>query len=79
VIATAAGAGKNFGAADGWRRSFKVFVRHDTDLLQIRNDLERFLLQSDDRVIYLQSDLCRADLRVEIDAVLTKDAAHTPA
>ena len=72
VIARTAGAGSNFGATDGWRRSFKVFIRHGADLPQVRNDLEAHLLRCDDQVIYLHADLCRGDLRVEIEAVLMK-------
>lgn len=72
IIATTAGAGADFGAAEGWQRTFKVYLRHDTDLLQVKNDLERHFLRADDTVTYLQADLCRADLLVEIEAVLTK-------
>jgi chorismate lyase / 3-hydroxybenzoate synthase len=72
TIAATAGAGRNFGAADGWSRSFKVFIRHSADLPLVRRDLEAHLLGSDDQVIYLQANLCRGDLRVEIEAVLKK-------
>ena len=72
IIARTAGAGEDFGAADGWRRMLKVYVRHDTDLLQVRNDLERHVLRADDDVTYLQADLCRGELKVEIEAVLVR-------
>jgi len=72
VIAATAGAGADFGAADGWQRTLKVYVRRDTDLLQVRNDLERHLLRPGDEATYLQADLCRAELLVEIEAVLSR-------
>lgn len=71
-IAETAGSGPEFGARAGWRRTFKVYLRHATDLATTRADLERHLLRSDDQVTYLAADLCRSDLRVEIEAVLTK-------
>jgi chorismate lyase / 3-hydroxybenzoate synthase len=72
IIAARAGAGEAFGALAGWQRSLKVYVRRDTDLLHVRNDLERHLLRIEDSVTYLQADLCRSDLLVEIEAVLTE-------
>jgi enamine deaminase RidA (YjgF/YER057c/UK114 family) len=72
AIAQAAGAGADFGARDGWQRALKVYVRHASDFPHVRRDLETHLLQREDRVTYLQADLCRAELLVEIEAVLTK-------
>lgn len=72
LIAATAGAGTAFGATDGWRRSFKVYVRHAADFRAVQADLRRHLLQANDTVTYLEADLCRADLLVEIEAVLTK-------
>jgi hypothetical protein len=78
VIAATCGAGENFGAVGGWRRHFKVFIRHATDLHQVRHELEQHLFRFDDSVTYLQAELCRSDLRVEVEAVLTKDGDRMP-
>jgi enamine deaminase RidA (YjgF/YER057c/UK114 family) len=70
LIGANAGAGKSLGAGQGWTRSFKVYVRHATDLPRITTCLARDLLQPGDTVQYIQADICRADLLVEIEAVL---------
>ena len=78
AIAITAGAGESFGAVDGCRRHFKVFIRHEANFRAVRNDLERHLLRPEDSVIYLQTSLCRGDLQVEIEAVLTKGGNSLP-
>lgn len=70
LIAQAAGAGKHFGAGAGWQRTFKVYVRHAADFAAVEADLQRHFLRDGDSVTYLQADLCRSDLLVEIEAVL---------
>lgn len=72
IIAATAGAGADFGGADGWQRSLKIYLRHAADLAAVREQLNRHLLRPDDAVTYLHADLCRADLLVEIEAILTK-------
>jgi chorismate lyase / 3-hydroxybenzoate synthase len=78
VIASTAGAGADFGADDGWRRSLKVYVRHASDFPSVRADLERHLLRPGDSATYLQAEICRADLLVEVEAVLVR-TSHEPA
>ncbi|GBL46487.1 Bona fide RidA/YjgF/TdcF/RutC subgroup [Sulfuriferula multivorans] len=46
---------------------YKVYVRHAADLAQIRNELER-IVGTAPHAIYLQADVCRQDLLVEIEA-----------
>ncbi len=46
---------------------YKVYVRHPTDLAQIRTELER-IVGSAPQTIYLQADICRQDLLLEIEA-----------
>jgi enamine deaminase RidA (YjgF/YER057c/UK114 family) len=70
-IADTAGAGPHLGRETARYRAFNVYVRRDTDLLHVKNYLERHVLQPRDEVTYLQADLCRAELLVEIEAVLT--------
>jgi len=71
IIAQAAGAGLQLGAAQDWQRSFHAYIRHPNDLAAVRAFLQREMLGGDDTITYLQADLCRAELLVEIEAVLT--------
>jgi len=71
LISSTGGAGSDLGASQGWQRRFHVYVRHPADWPQVHAHLERGLLQPGDEVTGLQADLCRADLLVEIEAVLT--------
>lgn len=72
LVGAQAGAGDSLGAGQGWTRSFKIYLRHAPDLTRITARLERDLLQPGDTTQYLQADICRADLLVEIEAVLSK-------
>jgi hypothetical protein len=69
LIGISAGAGNDVGAG-AWQRSFKVYVRRAADFAAVQAFLQRELLQPDDAVQYLQADICRSDLLVEIEAVL---------
>jgi enamine deaminase RidA (YjgF/YER057c/UK114 family) len=63
--------------------AFKVYVRHPPDLPVIQRELSA-ALDPQTRVIYLQADICREDLLVEIEAAglssncLGAEAAHEP-
>lgn len=46
---------------------YKVYVRHAADLVQIRTELER-IMGTKPNAIYLQADVCRQDLLLEIEA-----------
>ena len=70
LISLATGLGENLGAGRVAQRHFKVYLRRAADLAAIRNRLERLLLQPTDHVIYLQADICRAALNVEIEVSL---------
>lgn len=76
AIAAASGAGPDFGVSAGWRRTLKVYLRRPGDFPAVRRDLEAHLVRKEDRLTYLHAHLCRSDLLVEIEAVLTQ---HRPA
>jgi enamine deaminase RidA (YjgF/YER057c/UK114 family) len=52
------------------RRHFKVYLRHAADLALARARLEADLFQPGDKVVWLQANLCRAELRIEIEQTL---------
>lgn len=70
LIGRAAGLAKGLGSGSSARRHFKVYLRHPGDLTATRAVLERSLLQPGDHVVYLQADICRAALNVEIEATI---------
>ena len=69
-ISNACGLGPNLDRRGRAERHFKVYVRNAADQLAIATRLERELLGSSDRVSYLQADICRENLLVEIEATL---------
>lgn len=70
LISRQAGLGNNLGAGRVARRHFKIYLRHAGDLAATRSRLEPALVQPSDVVTYLQSDICRAALNIEIEATL---------
>jgi hypothetical protein len=48
--------------------AYKVYVRHSADLPLIQSQLHS-ALGSQTQVVYLQADICRQDLLVEIEAI----------
>lgn len=50
---------------------YKVYVRHPADLTQIRDELER-IVGIAPNVVYLQADVCRRDLLLEIEATAAR-------
>lgn len=52
------------------QRWFKVYVRHAADHAAVAARLEAELLDPADRVSYVQADICRRELNVEIEASL---------
>lgn len=51
-------------------RHFKVYLRRASDCPAVAARLEEKILRSTDRVSYVQADICRASLLVEIEASL---------
>ena len=70
LISLAAGLTEDLGASRNLPRHFKVYLRHVADLSEVQSRLGQSLLKPSDHVIYLQADICRAELIVEIEATL---------
>ena len=70
LISRVAGLGSDLGAGGGWTRHFKVYLRHAADYAVVSARLRATLLQPGDGTIWLQADICRAALDVEIEATL---------
>jgi enamine deaminase RidA (YjgF/YER057c/UK114 family) len=70
VISQACGLGDDLGAARGGQRHFKVYLRHRTDLAEVKQALDRSFFGAGDKISYLRSDICRAELNLEIEATL---------
>lgn len=70
LMSQAAGLGDDLDANGLIARHFKVYLRHAADFAATRTHLERTLLQPSDAVIYLQADICRAALNVEVEATI---------
>lgn len=70
LISTTAGLGQNLAADRLVRRFFKVYLRNASDFTRARKRLEAELLKPGDTVIYLQADICRVALRIEIEVTV---------
>jgi hypothetical protein len=70
LISTTAGLGEQLAAGTATQRFFKIYLRHSKDYEAARARLERRLFQPHDSVIYLQTDICREALDLEIEATL---------
>lgn len=69
-IAAASGLGPWRAGSPGVMRHFKVYVRHAADQPMVAAMLQERLLTRADRVSYVQADICRSSLRVEIEATI---------
>jgi chorismate lyase / 3-hydroxybenzoate synthase len=75
LISRASGLGETLGAGASvnggpWTRFFKIYLRRAADLAEARRRLEGTLIFPGDRVCWLRSDICRAELDIEIEATL---------
>jgi len=70
AIGETAGIGPTLGAGSAWRRRFKVYLRQRDDFPAVKSRLESGLLRPGDRVAYLQAEICRPELVLEIEATL---------
>lgn len=69
-IATACGLGPGLGVGPGASRHFKVYIRHAADQPMVATILQEKLLREGDHVSYLQADICRSALLVEVEVSL---------
>jgi chorismate lyase/3-hydroxybenzoate synthase len=69
-ISTSCGLGRDLARGRASTRHFKVYLRHAADQAEVAAGLQEKLLTKTDRVSYLQADICRAELLVEIEATL---------
>lgn len=69
-ISRASGLGPALDRDGGSARHFKVYVRHAADQPLVAAALQEGLLTGADRVSYLEADMCRAELLVEVEASL---------
>ena len=69
-ISLACGMGPDLAQGGTVTRYFKVYLRHAADQPFVAATLEERLLTGADRVSYLQADICRDSLNVEIEASL---------
>jgi len=72
LIGAASGVGADLGASARWHRFFKVYHRFPEDRAVIAAALETSLLRPGDEVVWRETDLCRVDLLVEIEATLVE-------
>jgi chorismate lyase / 3-hydroxybenzoate synthase len=70
LISRACGLGADLGAGRTERRHFKVYLRHAGEQARVAAVLDGALLRPGDQVSYVQADICRRALTVEIEAVL---------
>jgi chorismate lyase/3-hydroxybenzoate synthase len=74
LISRTAGWGDDLGAGAGVERHFKVYLRHAADLPAAQWRLAAALFRPGDRVVWLEADICRAELNIEIEATLLSAA-----
>lgn len=72
LISREIGLGDNLGAEGGWERHFKIYLRHPRDLGYARMRLEPDWIRPEDKATYLQADICRSALQIEIEATLVR-------
>jgi chorismate lyase / 3-hydroxybenzoate synthase len=70
LIGQVSGVGPNLGKSGGLQRAFRVFLRDPAALVLAQETLNRGLFQPGDSVSYMQADICRSELLVEIEATL---------
>ena len=70
TISQVCGLGDDLGMTAGGERHFKVYLRRHADLAEVRQALDSDFFSPKDKVSYLRSDICRAELNLEIEATI---------
>jgi len=73
IISDTCGLGPDL-AASSARSAIKVYLRNAQDLDSVAAALSETLLLPTDQVIYLRSDICRAELTIEIEATILESS-----
>jgi chorismate lyase/3-hydroxybenzoate synthase len=70
LVSESVGIGAELGAGQNYQRHFKVYLRRRQDFAAAKTRLEDALFGPADRVTWLEADLCRGALLVEVEATL---------
>ncbi|NEP90151.1 MAG: hypothetical protein F6K18_26845 [Okeania sp. SIO2C2] len=54
-----------------YNRAFTIYLRHPSDLPVVQQMVKNNFATAD-RFIYLHSDICRSELDIEIEAIITE-------
>lgn len=69
-ISSASGVGCDLAAGRDCRRDIRIYLREPDDYESVAAALRSSLLRAGDEVVYLQADICRRELNVEIEVTL---------
>lgn len=78
LIGEASGLGGDLGRAAGAGRCFVTYLRRVEDFPLVASLLRKQLICPGDQTVYLQADICRSDLMVEIEATVVLPASAAP-
>jgi chorismate lyase / 3-hydroxybenzoate synthase len=73
LVSRTAGLGDDLAAGRATWRHFKIYLRDAASLPAVQARLDRSLLQPGDIVTYLHAEICRAALKLEIEATVLED------
>ena len=73
AVAETAGIEPAFGRGHGWRRHLTAYVKHPQDLERVQAEVSPYV-SADDHVAFVQADICREELLVEIELTLRRQA-----
>lgn len=79
LVGEASGLGSDLAQNQPGQRHFIVYLRHPENFPCVDSFLKKHLLRASDQCIYLQADICRAELLVEIEATIFTSAANNAA
>jgi enamine deaminase RidA (YjgF/YER057c/UK114 family) len=74
LMSRKSGLGDDLGAHRTASRQFKIYLRHAADFAAAQKQLDRSLFTQTDVVTYLQAEICRAALNIEIEATIVEES-----